>query len=467
MKLQYNDRQHAYYLDGKRLKSVTAVAKVPDDTFALQAWGKRMVAIGVAANPALVDQVAAHADDRDKLDAIVEEAMVWARAHAGAARGTATHSITEKVDAGATLLDTGLTRLVREQWTGLLAEHDISIVMSERIVVWPEHGIAGRFDRIVRWRGGLFVLDIKTGKVDYPHSMAVQLAAYACAPLVAGELDAQGCTTEFDALPAGLDTGVGLIAHMPADGAQSLHTVDIAAGAEVWRSICLPTLAWRKRTGLLQPVTADSASVAAVPASAIRDRLAWIKEHTPAALAAIAAQWPAGVPTPKQADAYTPAQADTLNDLIGRIESTHETPFGPLPHKQHTEQPTPPQPRPIGAASRALHDATIDTLRALPSHHLAAVEPWCKERGVPNLRTYSATPDQLRLVLERAATALTDELEDMAEPVLAFCGWDGPTPTNCMRLIDTVKRLGTDLVATVGDDGATHLTDPTTKEKTA
>ena len=42
MHLKYNDRQHAYWLDGSRCKGVTTVAKIPDDTYNLDQWRKRM-----------------------------------------------------------------------------------------------------------------------------------------------------------------------------------------------------------------------------------------------------------------------------------------------------------------------------------------------------------------------------------------------------------------------------------------
>jgi hypothetical protein len=48
VKLRYDDKQHAYWLDGRRCKGVTTVAKIPEDTYRLSLWSQRQVAIGVA-----------------------------------------------------------------------------------------------------------------------------------------------------------------------------------------------------------------------------------------------------------------------------------------------------------------------------------------------------------------------------------------------------------------------------------
>jgi hypothetical protein len=80
MKLKYNDEQHAYWLDGKRCKSVTTVAKIPDDLYRLQMWEKRQVAIGLATSHDLLEAVAAHVDDDDYLNGLCEKAKELAGA---------------------------------------------------------------------------------------------------------------------------------------------------------------------------------------------------------------------------------------------------------------------------------------------------------------------------------------------------------------------------------------------------
>ena len=79
MRLKYDDKWHSYWLDGRRCKCVTTVAKIPDDTYSLDQWRKRQVAIGMAMSPPLVERAAAHFDERDKVDEVAEEAMLVAK----------------------------------------------------------------------------------------------------------------------------------------------------------------------------------------------------------------------------------------------------------------------------------------------------------------------------------------------------------------------------------------------------
>ena len=50
----------------------------------------------MAINPGLVERAAAHFDDRDPMDEIAEEALVAAKAHDAAGRGTAIHRVAER-----------------------------------------------------------------------------------------------------------------------------------------------------------------------------------------------------------------------------------------------------------------------------------------------------------------------------------------------------------------------------------
>lgn len=262
MKLKYDDAKHAYYLDGVRCKSITTVAKIPDDTYALEQWRKRMVAIGMAMSPPLVERVAAHFDNRDQVDEAAEEAMMLAKAHEAAGRGTAAHRITERIDLDETVIDTPLARAVREAWISALEDAGLEIVPEyvERIVVYPDHRICGRFDRLARrWVDGrLVVLDLKTGAnaVKYPHSIATQLAMYANAPLMAGPLPAAGGTTQdFEPLPAELDRERGVVVHMPAEDKAEVVEIDIAAGWSVVERSVFPVLEWRKRQNLTRQIS--------------------------------------------------------------------------------------------------------------------------------------------------------------------------------------------------------------------
>lgn len=338
IKLSYDDRRHAYWLNGQRCMSVTTVAKIPDDTYALNKWRQRQVVIGMATSPSLVTRAAAHFDERGKIDEIAEEAMVAAKAHEAAGRGTAAHRVTERIDLGLDWIDTPEARLVRQQWTAALDHAGLDIVpeLVERIVVYPDELVAGRFDRIARRRsdGALVVVDIKTGEnaIRYPHSTAVQLALYANAPLLAGPLERRGqseVTEQFEPLPDELDRSVGIIVYLPPDGAAKIYEIDLTAGWQTATGICFPTIAWRKRTGLITELgTAEPAAPAVV-----EKRLEWLRARVVALkdaghLAAVAASWPDGVPTLKQGGLTDP-DIDKIAAVLDRIEADHGIPFGP------------------------------------------------------------------------------------------------------------------------------------------
>jgi hypothetical protein len=260
MRLRYNDEHHAYWLDGKRCKGVTTVAKIPDDTYRLEQWAKRQVAIGLASTPVLIEAVAAHFDDRQKIDDYCDQAMEAAKAHTGATRGTAAHRITERHDLGEPIMDTPLSAYVVASWQAALEAAGLEVVTDyiERIVVYPDRFIAGRFDRLCRRRsdGRLVVVDVKGGQraIEYPHSIAVQMALYANAPLLAGPVPANGGETDlFEAMPD-VDREWGYIFHLPEEGDAAVAKVDIAAGWTITRRAIFPVFDWRARRDLCAPV---------------------------------------------------------------------------------------------------------------------------------------------------------------------------------------------------------------------
>jgi hypothetical protein len=337
VKLTYNDDQHAYWLDGRRCKSVTTVAKIPDDTYALEQWRKRMVAVGMAISPPLVERAAAHYDDRDQLDRIAEEAMVAAKSHEAAGRGTAAHRITERIDLGQTVIDTPLAQAVQEAWATALDAAGLEIIPEfvERIVVYPEHRIAGRFDRICRRQMDqqLMVVDLKTGDnaVRYPHSIAVQLAMYANAPLLAGPIPNGGGTTQtFESLPAELDRDTGIVIHMPAENRAEVVEIDIAAGQKAVEKIIFPALTWRARSDLVSRPAIGQGTVPE-PSPPRPDRVEWIRgwircitdiDH-------LALIWPTDVALPKRADTWTDIDIDKIAAACTQVDAANGGTFWP------------------------------------------------------------------------------------------------------------------------------------------
>ncbi len=337
MKLKYSAKAHGYWLNGKRCKSPSAIAKVPDDSSALDFWRRRQTAIGLALQPHLLTAVAANADDKKALDAICEEAMTAAGASSGRDYGTAVHKITDLLDGGVFVLETPEVVAIRETWRTLLDSHDLEIVASEQVIVHPDLMVAGRFDRVVRHRstGECFILDTKTGKsaADFLQSHAVQLWLYASAPLCAdgptGDADFE--VAEFVPMHA-VSQSVALVAHLPMEGEASIIGIDIAAGRQCFERVIQPTWAWRSRSDLRVDSwsTATFLSANAVLAANLVDRLRTIAALSPDVAQRVREAWPAGCPKLSEGG-HTAEQLDRIQQIVEQAETITSAPFADLP----------------------------------------------------------------------------------------------------------------------------------------
>lgn len=256
MRLTYNDQSHTYYLDGKRAKSVTAVAKIPTDQYAIGQWAKRMIAIGVTLDTNLRENVARHVDNRDALNDLCEEAMKVAKAHEKADRGSQMHRVLELV-----LLDQEHKLMTEQQHRDAetlkrtldrykLTPYDC---LTEQFVAWPHFTLAGRFDCVLeRADGTLILVDLKSGPnaVLYPQSTAIQLALYARAPHISDHIQAKGDRseiTDWREMPERLDRRNGYVLLVEPDAdIGTLHELDIEHG---WAaaSLALKIVEWQKK----------------------------------------------------------------------------------------------------------------------------------------------------------------------------------------------------------------------------
>ncbi|MBM0277237.1 PD-(D/E)XK nuclease family protein [Micromonospora tarensis] len=251
-RLVYNDSTHSYTLNGRRCKSVTAVAKIVPDSYALEQWRKRQVAIGMTLEPRLAERVAVDLDNRETVDRVCEDAMQVAGAHHAANRGTQRHRASELADLGGKLL-TEQQRADAAAWQRTLERYEIEIdpTFVEGFAIWPEHGVVGRYDRLARVRGRRRVVDLKSGEnaVRYPQGTAVQLSLYGRAPLISAGIEVAGdrsTVTEWMPPPADLDLSIGNVVLL-GDGMDvgELWDIDIEhgwAGAQLGLSI----VDWRK-----------------------------------------------------------------------------------------------------------------------------------------------------------------------------------------------------------------------------
>jgi hypothetical protein len=199
-----------------------------EETYNLSRWQQRMVALGLADRRDLLLAVAAHRDDKTKLNQVCEDALEAAKGHAAATTGTALHAITETHDRGN---DVGL--LPQDAKADLAAyvaaTKALKPVHIEQFMVLDNLKIGGTPDRISRYSDGKrYVTDLKTGSLDFGFlKIAAQLAVYARSTPYDVEA---GKRME----PHGAELDKGLVIHLPAGSATcTLFWVDLLAGWEV------------------------------------------------------------------------------------------------------------------------------------------------------------------------------------------------------------------------------------------
>lgn len=214
-----------------------------EDTYNLEKWKMRNVALGLSQRPDLMLSVSAHRDDKDKLNKICDDALEAAKANAAATTGTALHALCEQIDRG---LDVGVIPQAYEadlaayrQATGGMTHHHI-----ERFTVLDDLKIGGTPDRIGAFAGWRGISDIKTGSIDFGMGkIAMQLAVYAHS--VGYDHTTR---SRFDLGP--IDQDVALVIHLPAgEGKCSIVEVDIKSGWEAVQ-VAREVRVWRSRKDL-------------------------------------------------------------------------------------------------------------------------------------------------------------------------------------------------------------------------
>jgi hypothetical protein len=382
MRLTYTEENHAYWLDfgdgrGKqRCKGLSRTAKVPDDMYAIEMWNDRMLAVGMALRSDLVERAAAHYDDREKLETIAREAKDAAKAFMAQHRGTAAHAIVEKADRGQLIIATEFSEATVKSWNRALDDYGLEPVvgMSERIVVYPELLICGRWDTLRRYRrdGKLKVIDLKTGEKAnrYPHAHSIQLGCYANAPLLAGPLSdgIEGWTEDFEPLPEDLDREIGYVVHMPEPTKAQVLPINIAAGFEMFQRHIVSDdgiYAWRKRDDLwLTPEIPERELEVLLLRSLprfewARERRAWIKEQGYGqALAEAWSDFVFEIPTFPKGGPRTEEELSRVIAVLDLVEMQCEVPFGP-------SDPDPPDlPTPADRSKQAQSQESRERTRA-------------------------------------------------------------------------------------------------------
>jgi hypothetical protein len=240
--------------NGKRLayRRCTTFVGCLDDMNGLMKWQARQVAYGMGQrNDLILAAAAADPGDKKTLHDIAEKAKEAAKSSAAADIGTALHSFTERIDRGQTLGPVP-AEYQADLHAYQKATKSIEYLGIETFRVHDDSQIAGTADRIGMWRGRPVIMDIKTGSIDYPAKMAMQLAVYARSV----PYDIPTDTRTTDAQP--IDLNYGIIIHLPAgQGRCDLYEIDIAKG---WGACLIAKQVWNWRgtkdlTRLVDPHT--------------------------------------------------------------------------------------------------------------------------------------------------------------------------------------------------------------------
>lgn len=372
--------------DGGKAKAhtrATTWAKTLEDTYNLESWGNRMLALGLASRPDLLAGVASCTkDDKQDLNGLVKQAKEAAGAGSRAIIGTSLHRVTQRVDVGEEFVIPTMFAADLEAYQELLVKGSVRILPEyvERIVVLPELGVAGTYDRIVEHEGQLKIADVKTGdSVDYAWlAIAIQLALYANAESMYDPV------TEIHELMPDVSKTEALVFHVPAmSGTAELFRVDLTVGWEA-AQLCGKVRSLRNHKGLaelieLEPPASQGGSVTSAPSdealspepetgaeaqaalagetenrteigtvvpedaptpderpSTSPETLLAVREWTKGRLAALIEAgyedearlgWPADMPTFKAFPDHTEDQLDRIIRLVQDIENAHQVRF--------------------------------------------------------------------------------------------------------------------------------------------
>lgn len=255
----------------------SSFGKLIESTKALEMWGQRMVAVGLALRDDLLLNVKAHAHDpagnKTVIGEACEQAIEAAKASEKANTGTALHKLTELVDQGVPLPPLPeATQRDLAAYRACMAREGVVHKRTEQFVVCDELGVAGSFDRFMTVAvvpGVTYVGDIKTGNtakdragnierdeagrpvLAYITAVAVQLGVYANSELYD---PATGARTPLD-----VHKGAAIVIHLPQSlGSCELHWLDIGAGYE-GAKLAHAARAWQSRRDLAVPFTRAAA----------------------------------------------------------------------------------------------------------------------------------------------------------------------------------------------------------------
>jgi hypothetical protein len=231
------------------------MAKTLSDPWGLVDWKLRMCAKGVAIRDDLRALAAALPLDsgKEQLNQVAQDAIDHAGGSSGRNIGTALHEWTAQSDRGETPEVPGPWDQDLKAYHAALDLYGVRSWMVEQIVCIPGIGVAGRFDRIVRWDPKSYIADVKTAaSVDYSWlEIAIQLAIYASAEYLWDEAGKR-----WNPMYP-VDQSDALVMHLPVGQARcDLYLVNLELGREAVR-LAADVRHWRKRGDIARPIGVD------------------------------------------------------------------------------------------------------------------------------------------------------------------------------------------------------------------
>lgn len=227
----------------------TTFVDVLEDKYNLQRWQLRQAMLGLSQRPDLLLSVSAHYDDKRALDRIVDQACEAAKSSAPATTGTAVHALCERVDRGEALGVVPRDALIDvdayRRATTEFSHHCI-----EQFTVQDDRKVGGTPDRVSAFRGGHYIVDIKTGSsIEWGAlKIAMQLAMYS------RSVPYDPATGQRIPYPLPVDQDWGIVIHLPAGQANAtLHWIDIRRG---WQAIdtAADVRTWRSEKNWYMPI---------------------------------------------------------------------------------------------------------------------------------------------------------------------------------------------------------------------
>lgn len=301
------------------------------DSWSLDQWVKRTIIKGAGLRPDLAQMAGPLdlAEDKDELNAIADEASTAGGRDAAANRGTAVHTLLERLLTGQPCDTPPDLADDIEAIRRCLAENGVALYgdWCERFVINYEVPAAGSPDAYVTSHvaDGITVLDLKTGGDPRAYSRLIEYSTQLS--IYAGASHAwDGTGTPLVETPE-LNTGVGLILWAPAGtGRAELIGVDLDEGWRLVELACEVRDSRRNPKRIAIPLerkapvlTAPAPQVERAPERStradLRRRLHWLIDHTECTVGDITVGWPEGV-APLTEDNHTEADLEAVAQIV-------------------------------------------------------------------------------------------------------------------------------------------------------